>query len=77
MEKIYQLKNLHERKIMILDGAMGTMIQKEKLKENDFRNERFKNHKNNLYGNNDILNLTQQNLIYDILGTQKRGKEER
>ena len=57
MEKIYQLKNLLERKIMILDGAMGTMIQKEKLKENDFRNERFKNHKNNLYGNNDILNL--------------------
>ena len=66
MEKIYQLKNLLERKIMILDGAMGTMIQKEKLKENDFRNERFKNHKNNLYGNNDILNLTQQKLIYDI-----------
>ncbi len=66
MKKFDQIKNLLEKKILILDGAMGTMIQKEKLKEIDFRGDSFKNHKNNLFGNNDILNLTQQKLIYDI-----------
>ena len=66
MKKFDQIKNLLEKKILILDGAMGTMIQKEKLKEIDFRGISFKNHKNNLFGNNDILNLTQQKLIYDI-----------
>ena len=48
------------KKILILDGAMGTMIQDAKLKEKDFRVERFKKHPVNLFGNNDILNLTAQ-----------------
>ena len=55
-----------DKRILILDGAMGTMIQNAKLKEEDFRVERFNNHKVNLFGNNDILNLTQPKLIYDI-----------
>ena len=55
-----------EKRILILDGAMGTMIQNAKLKEKDFRVERFNNHQVNLFGNNDILNLTQPKLIYDI-----------
>ena len=55
-----------DKRILILDGAMGTMIQNAKLKEKDFRVERFNNHKVNLFGNNDILNLTQPKLIYDI-----------
>ena len=54
------------KKILILDGAMGPMIQDAKLKEKDFRVERFKKHPVNLFGNNDILNLTQPKLIYDI-----------
>ncbi len=54
------------KKILILDGAMGTMIQDAKLQEKDFRDERFNNHQINLFGNNDILNLTQPKLIYDI-----------
>ena len=55
-----------DKRILILDGAMGTMIQNAKLKEEDFRVERFNNHQINLFGNNDILNLTQPKLIYDI-----------
>ncbi len=55
-----------KKKILTLDGAMGTMIQEEKLNENDFRGKKFANIKNNLFGNNDILNITNQDLIYKI-----------
>lgn len=51
---------------MLLDGAMGTMIQKHKLTEADFRGERFKNHNVNLKGNNDLLSLTQPEIILNI-----------
>ena len=51
-------KSLAER-ILILDGAMGTMIQKYKLTEADFRGERFKESAVDLRGNNDLLTLTQ------------------
>ena len=63
MEKI---KKLLEKKIFVLDGPMGTMIQKRKLNEKDFRGKKFKNFKNNLQGNNDILNLSNEKIIYDI-----------
>ncbi len=57
---------LRER-IVILDGAMGTMIQQRKLSEADFRGERFKNWRGkDLQGNNDLLNLTQPHIIEDI-----------
>ena len=49
---------LHER-ILILDGAMGTMIQQRKLDEAAFRGERFKDWTKDLKGHNDLLNLTQ------------------
>lgn len=55
-------KSLAER-ILILDGAMGTMIQKYKLTEADFRGERFKESAVDLRGNNDLLTLTQPLLI--------------
>ncbi|MEO6238417.1 MAG: homocysteine S-methyltransferase family protein, partial [Vicinamibacterales bacterium] len=42
-------------RILILDGAMGTMIQRYKLSESDFRGERFKDHGKDLQGNNDLL----------------------
>ncbi len=63
------MKNIQEvlkERILILDGAMGTMIQQEKLEEDDFRGAKFKDTKILLKGNNDILNLTKEKLIYDI-----------
>ncbi len=55
-----------KKRIMIIDGAMGTMIQKHKLEEADFRGEEFKEHPRNLKGNNDLLNLTRPDIIYGI-----------
>ena len=56
---------LNER-ILILDGPMGTMIQNENLKEEDYRGKKFESSSISLKGNNDILNLTQEKIIYDI-----------
>ena len=63
------MKNIQEvlkERILILDGPMGTMIQNENLKEEDYRGEKFKNKSIPLKGNNDILNITKERLIYDI-----------
>jgi 5-methyltetrahydrofolate--homocysteine methyltransferase len=54
------------RRVLILDGAMGTMIQRHKLTEEDFRGERFRNHHRDLRGNSDILNLTRPDVIGGI-----------
>ena len=51
---------------MIFDGAMGTMIQKLKLEEEDFRGEEFKDHPKSLKGDNDLLSLTKPHHIYRI-----------
>ncbi len=51
---------------MILDGAMGTMVQNYNLSEKDFRGDRFKNHGKDLKGNNDILCLTQPKIVQEI-----------
>jgi 5-methyltetrahydrofolate--homocysteine methyltransferase len=56
------------RRILILDGAMGTMIQRHRLTEADFRGERFKDHKKDLQGNNDLLILTRPDVISEIHG---------
>uniref|UniRef100_T2M684 Methionine synthase n=1 Tax=Hydra vulgaris TaxID=6087 RepID=T2M684_HYDVU len=61
-----QLKESLKKRIMILDGGMGTMIQKYKLEEDEFKGEEFKNHSFNLKGNNDFLCLTQPHIIYEI-----------
>jgi len=53
-------------RILVLDGAMGTMIQDANLSEDDFRGKRFKDHASDLKGNNDLLTLTQPDLIHDI-----------
>ena len=60
------LYNLLKDRILILDGAMGTMVQKFALQESDFRGERFANHPVLLKGNNDILVLTQPEIIKGI-----------
>ncbi len=59
------LKIAKER-ILVLDGAMGTMIQRHKLEENDFRKGWFDNHNQPLKGNNDLLSLTRPDIIKDI-----------
>lgn len=58
-------KALKER-VLIIDGAMGTMIQKHKLEEKDFRNEQLKDHSFPLKGNNDLLSVTRPDIIKDI-----------
>jgi 5-methyltetrahydrofolate--homocysteine methyltransferase len=55
-----------EKRILVLDGAMGTMIQRYTLTEEDFRAERFKNHSHDLRGNNDLLSITQPQIIKEI-----------
>jgi 5-methyltetrahydrofolate--homocysteine methyltransferase len=59
------IKTMRER-IMILDGAMGTMIQKLKFEEEDFRGTEFKDHPKPLKGDNDLLCITQPDAIFDI-----------
>ncbi|MBI1780960.1 MAG: homocysteine S-methyltransferase family protein [Sphingobacteriales bacterium] len=55
-----------EKRILIIDGAMGTMIQRYKLTEADYRGERFKNWHCDVKGNNDLLNITQPQIITAI-----------
>ena len=59
------ITELLEERILILDGAMGTMIQTHKLEESDFRGQRFANHPCDVKGNNDLLTLTQPD-IYTV-----------
>lgn len=60
------LKSLLERRILVLDGAMGTMIQRYKLREKDFRGERFEDHSKDLQGNNDLLSITRPDVVKAI-----------
>jgi len=60
------LLNLLEQRILVLDGAMGTMIQRHKLQEKDYRGTRFADHSHPLMGNNDILVLTRPDIIYGL-----------
>ncbi len=54
------------KRVLLLDGAMGTMIQRYKLSEEDFRGERFKDHSSDLRGNNDLLSITRPDIIEKI-----------
>lgn len=63
-----QLRGLLKERILLLDGAMGTMIQSRELGESDFRGARFADHGCELRGNNDLLSLTQPDLIRDLHG---------
>jgi 5-methyltetrahydrofolate--homocysteine methyltransferase len=62
------IKALLQHRILIIDGAMGTMIQRYKLTEEDYRGERFKNWASDIKGNNDLLCLTQPHIIREIHG---------
>ena len=64
--KYKTLENILAERVLVIDGAMGTMIQRHKLTESDFRMDLFKNHPVDLRGNNDILVLTQPEIIKNI-----------
>jgi len=55
-----------ENRILMLDGAMGTMLQKQNLQEDDFRGERFKDWPSPLQGNNDLLVLTKPSVVEKV-----------
>ena len=61
-----RLHDLLATRILLLDGAMGTMIQCYQLSEGDFRGERFRTHRHDLKGNNDLLILTRPDIIGEI-----------
>ena len=60
------IKKELEKRILVIDGAMGTMIQRYELSEDDFRGERFRDHASDLKGNNDLLNITRPDVIKAI-----------
>jgi len=64
--RIAQLRSLLSQRIVVLDGAMGTMVQDLKLSEEDFRGDRFSDYHMDIKGNNDILAMTQPTMIRDI-----------
>ena len=60
------IKEILKERILIIDGAMGTMIQRHKLEEKDYRGERFKDWHKDVKGNNDLLSITMPSLITSI-----------
>ena len=66
VDRTAELSDLLTRRILILDGAMGTMIQSYRLQEADYRGERFRDWPSDLKGNNDLLALTQPAIIREI-----------
>ena len=65
-KRIEALKQALTERILLLDGAMGTMIQAFKLSENDYRGERFRDCQTDLKGNNDLLSITRSHVIQEI-----------
>jgi 5-methyltetrahydrofolate--homocysteine methyltransferase len=65
-ERITALREALTQRILVIDGAMGTMIQGYQLAESDYRGERFKSWPCDLKGNNDILVLTQPQIVAEI-----------
>lgn len=61
-----KIEDILKERILVLDGAMGTMIQRHKLEEADFRGDRLKDHPHPLKGNNDLLSITRPDIIKDI-----------
>src|ERR687884_1040659 len=64
--RLSQFRELLKQRIVLLDCAMGTMIQSYGLSEEDYRGERFADHPGELKGNNDLLSITQPHIIRDI-----------
>src|SRR5690625_3184737 len=61
-----QLIELLDERILILDGAMGTLLQGYQFEEEDFRGDRFKDHPRSVKGNNDLLSITQSGTVKEV-----------
>ncbi len=66
MQTMTDIKDILKERILVLDGAMGTMIQQHKLEEVDFRGNEYKEHSMSLKGNNDLLSITRPDIIKEI-----------
>ncbi|HEX5828065.1 MAG TPA: methionine synthase [Candidatus Limnocylindrales bacterium] len=64
--RLDRLPQLLRERILVLDGAMGTLLQRHRLTEADFRGERFADHPRDVRGNNDLLSLTQPAIVRDV-----------
>jgi 5-methyltetrahydrofolate--homocysteine methyltransferase len=60
------LQDILQKRILVLDGAMGTMIQRYNLTDKDYRGEQFKDFPHEVKGNNDMLSMTRPDVILDI-----------
>ena len=65
-DRTEELRRLLQQRILVLDGAMGTMIQRYQLSEEEFRGERYRSHPRDLKGANDLLCLTRPDVIEEI-----------
>src|SRR2546421_575080 len=65
-QRIAALHDALKQRILVLDGAMGTMVQRHRLTEDEFRGERFRDFHRDLRGNNDLLTLTRPGVIREI-----------
>ncbi|MDE0314404.1 MAG: methionine synthase [Candidatus Poribacteria bacterium] len=65
-ERIIHLKNELKNRILVLDGAMGSLLQTYRLTEDDFRGDQFANHPSELKGYNDLLSITQPHIVREI-----------
>jgi 5-methyltetrahydrofolate--homocysteine methyltransferase len=65
-DRTEELRSLLTKRILVLDGAMGTMIQRYQLTEEDYRGERYRSHSHDLKGASDVLNLTRPDVIEEI-----------
>jgi len=65
-ERLSRLRDIARQRILVIDGAMGTMIQRHNLQEEDYRGTRFADWGHDVKGNNDLLSVTQPKIIYDI-----------
>ena len=61
-----EVAEANKKRVLLMDGAMGTMIQQQRLGDSDYRGKRFADYSADLFGANDLLNLTQQELIKEI-----------
>ena len=66
LHTMHPIKQALQQRILIIDGAMGTMIQRHKLEEKDYRGTRFADWHSDIKGNNDLLSLTQPHIIAEI-----------
>ena len=66
MDKLNQIQRLLKDRILLLDGAMGTLIQQHRLTEEGYRGSRFVDFEHEIKGNNDLLSLTQPDIIRNI-----------